>query len=187
MELIDAIYNRRAVRSYTAGRLDQPTILKLIEAAMRAPSAANQQPWAFAVVRDRAELKHISREARNHILERIPDDSPIARFKQYVAAPDFDMLYGAPALIVIYATAAEPGACEDCAIAAENLMLAARAVGLGSCWIGLARPWLGRHESKEALGIEAHYTPVAPIVVGHPTLWPDPPNRNAPEIHWIGD
>lgn len=186
MELIDAIYNRRAVRSYTSERLDQPTILKLIEAAVRAPSAVNQQPWAFAVIRDKDELERISDQARRHILEAVPDDSPMARFKQVVADPAFDVLYGAPALIVIYATTAEPGACEDCAIAAEILMLAARALELGTCWIGLARPWLSQPESKKELGLEPHYTPVAPIIVGHPTAWPDPPGRNEPEIHWIG-
>jgi nitroreductase len=186
MELIDAIYNRRAVRSYTSERLDQPTILKLIEAAIRAPSAVNQQPWAFAVIRDKDELKHISREARRYILEAVPEDSPMARFKEVVADPAFDVLYGAPALIVVYATTTEAGACEDCAIAAENLMLAARAFGLGSCWIGLARPWLGQAESKKELGLEPHYTPVAPIIIGHPIAWPDAPGRTEPEIHWIG-
>jgi nitroreductase len=187
MELIDAIYNRRAVRSYTAERLDQTTILKLIDASIRAPSGVNQQPWAFAVIRDKAKIEFISRQARMHTLEAIPEDSPMARFKQHVADPAFDLLYGAPALIVIYATNAEPGACEDCAIAAENLMLAARALGLGSCWIGLARPWLSLKESKDALGIEPHYVPVAPIIVGHPTSWPEPTARNEPEVHWIGD
>lgn len=186
MELIDAIYNRRAVRSYRSERLDQPTILKLIEAAIRAPSAINQQPWAFAVVRDKDALGRISCAARRHILEQIPEDSPIARFRPVVADPAFDMLYGAPALIVVCATTGEPGACEDCAIAAENLMLAARALGLGSCWIGLARPWLSQLESKKELGLEPHYAPVAPIVVGYPAAWPDPPGRNEPEIHWIG-
>jgi len=186
MEVIDAIYNRRAVRSYAQDHLDQPTILKLIDAAIRAPSAINQQPWAFAVVRERAELGRISREARRHILETIPHDSPMARFKEHVADPAFDMLYGAPAMIVVYATDAESGACEDCALAAENLMLAARALGLGSCWIGLARPWLSQPESKQALGVGTHYTPVAPIIVGRPTAWPDAPGRTEPEIHWIG-
>ena len=186
MELIDAIYNRRAVRSYTGKHIDQPIILKLIDAAVRAPSAVNQQPWAFAVIRETDELSRISREARRHILEAVPADSPMARFKQHVADPGFDLLYGAPVLIVIYATTTESGACEDCALAAENLMLAARALGLGSCWIGLARPWLSQAESKQELGIEPHYTPVAPIVVGYPTTWPDAPGRNEPEIHWIG-
>jgi nitroreductase len=186
MDVLDAIYNRRAVRAYADQHIDQPTVLRLIEAAVQAPSAINQQPWAFVVVRDREQLARISRDARRYLLETIPDHSPMARLKEHVADPSFDILYGAPALIIICATSNEPGATEDCALAAENLMLAARALDLGSCWIGLARPWLNQSSCKRQLGIELHYIPVAPIIVGHPVAWPEKSSRSNPEIHWVG-
>ena len=186
MDTLNAIHMRRAVRAYSDRRLDQPKIQRLIEAAVDAPSAMDRQPWSFMVVRDRERLAWIAREARRHLLETIPDDSPLAPLKAFVADPGMDILYGAPALVVICATLDDPGAAEDCALAAENLMLAARAMELGTCWIGLARSWLNQPECKKALGIEPQYAPVAPIIVGYPAAWPDAPPRREPEIHWIG-
>jgi len=186
MEVFDAIHNRRAVRAYTAQPVDRPTIQRLIQAAAEAPSAVNQQPWSFVVIRGRDALAAIARDARRHLLETIPEDSPMARFKEFVAAPDFDIFYGAPALIVICTTTADAGATEDCALAAENLMLAARALDLGTCWIGLARPWLAHTDCKKRLNVESHYQPVAPIIVGHPVSWPGVTPRREPEIQWIG-
>ena len=175
MQALDAIYNRRAVRAYTPMPVGQPTIQRIIQAAIQAPSAVDGQPWSFAVVRDRERLATIARQARNHLIETIADDSPMAHLKKFVADPGFDMFYGAPVLIVICATSAESGAAEDCALAAENLMLAARALDLGSCWIGLARPWLNQPACKAELGIKPHYAPIAPIIVGHPVAWPEAP------------
>jgi len=65
--------------------------------------------------------------------------------------PNFDIFYGAPALIVISTVTQIPWAIEDSALAAENLMLAARGMGLGTCWIGFAQAWLGTPEGKAAL------------------------------------
>lgn len=76
-------------------------------------------------------------------------------------------------------------AVEDCALAAENLMLAAYAEGLGTCWIGLAQSWLATAEGKAALGLPAACLPVAPIIVGRPKSTPAPVGRNEPQIRWI--
>jgi nitroreductase len=64
MDLMDAIYTRRAVRDYKDTPLDDQTLRKLIDAAVQAPSAINEQPWSFCVVRDKALLAQTSREAR---------------------------------------------------------------------------------------------------------------------------
>ena len=77
--------------------------------------------------------------------------------------PEFNIFYHAPALIVITAAQPTDWAVEDCALAAENLMLAAHAAGLGSCWIGFAQHWLGTPEGKTALGLPPSYSPIAPI------------------------
>jgi nitroreductase len=56
MQLKEAIHGRRAVRDYTDQPADKAAVTTLIEAAIRAPSAINQQPWAFVVVQDKALL-----------------------------------------------------------------------------------------------------------------------------------
>lgn len=91
----------------------------------------------------------------------------------------------APGLVVISATRASRWSDVDCALAAENLMLAAPNVGLGSCWIGFAQDWLRTSEGKAAIGLTDAAQPVAPIVLGHPEIQPSSVGRREPEIIWI--
>ena len=123
--------------------------------------------------------------AKAHLLETLPPDGE-HRLDKMLTDPDFHIFYHAPALILISAVADRPGAIEDCALAAQNLMLAAVAHGLGSCWIGLAQPWLRLPEGKAALGLDDDSLPVAPIIVGHPQTVETPVERKAPQIRWIG-
>ena len=186
MDLKEAIYTRRAVREFTAEPLDEEMLRQLIDAAVQAPSAVNQQPWSFCVVRDKALLARISGEAKAHMLRTSPAALVLSHHFQELRNPDFDIFYHAPALIVISSVAESPWAVENCAVAAENLMLAARAVGLGTCWIGFAQTWLGTPEGKAALNLPAAYVPIAPIIVGHPKSVAPPVPRKEPEIRWIG-
>jgi nitroreductase len=185
MDLREAIYTRRAVREFTDAPVDEKMLRQLINAAVQAPSAVNQQPWSFCVVRDKTTLARISHEAKAHML-RTSQAGLSHHFHEILNDPQFDIFYHAPALIVISSVAESPWAIEDCSLAAENLMLSARAAGLVTCWIGFAQTWLGTPEGKAALNLPANYLPVAPIIVGHPKSPPSPVPRKVPDIHWIG-
>jgi nitroreductase len=63
MKVIDAIYQRRSVRSYSAQKLEPATIRALLKAAVWAPTAIHEEPWAFAIVQDSAYLKRLSDRA----------------------------------------------------------------------------------------------------------------------------
>ena len=56
----DPVLSRRSIRKYTDQPVDDATVERLLRAAMAAPSAGNQQPWQFVVVRDRADLAQIA-------------------------------------------------------------------------------------------------------------------------------
>ena len=109
----------------------------------------------------------------------------LPHFQERLSNPAFNIFYHAPVLVLISSATESPWAVENCSLAAENLMLAARAAGLGTCWIGFAQKWLVTPEGKAALKLLANYTPVAPIIVGHPKAAPPPVPRKAPEIHWL--
>jgi len=185
MDLKEAIYTRRAVREFTTETVDQRTIRQLIDAAMQAPSAVNEQPWSFSVVRNKAVLAQISREAKAYMLRNPPTGMPSYHLRELVSDPHFDILYRAPVLIVISSVTNNQWAIENCSLAAENLMLAACAAGLGTCWIGFAQTWLGTPDGKATIKLPMNYAPVAPIIVGHPKMAPPPVPRKAPEIRWI--
>lgn len=185
MELKEALYTRRAVRNYTSDPVDQKQLLELIDAAIQAPSAVNEQNWIFCVVRNANVLSDISRHAKAYMMASTPPEHMSPHFMKELGDPGFDIFYGAPVLVVIASATNGIWAVENCALAAENLMVAARAAGLGSCWIGFAQSWLGTPEGKARLHLPEQCVPVAPIIVGHPKGQALPVARKTPEIHWI--
>jgi len=186
MDLQQAIRSRRAVREFTTESIDKATLRRLIDAAVQAPSAVDEQSWSFSVIQDKGLLGRISNEARAHILRAPPTGVPSHHFQEILSDPNFDIFYRAPVLIVISSVTQGQWAIENCSLAAENLMLAACAEGLGTCWIGFAQTWLGTPEGKTVLGVAAGALPVAPIIVGHPKSAPPPVPRKEPQIRWIG-
>lgn len=186
MDLNEAIAGRRSVREYLGQPVDEKLIHKLVNAAIRAPSAVNQQPWTFTVVRDQSVLDRISREAKSHMLATMAANEQAEHLRPHLTDPNFHIFYHAPALILISANEQGPWIVEDCALAAENLMLAAYAAGLGSCWIGFAQGFLNTSEGKAVLGLPLAWVPVAPIIVGYPKAAQNLIPRNEPQIRWVG-
>ncbi len=185
MDLSEAIATRRAVRAYRPDAVDDATIRALIDAAIQAPSAMNEQPWTFTVVRSQPLLDRISQEAKAYMLRTTPAGLLSHHFSEILSDETFQIFYHAPALIVISSRSEGPWAAIDCTLAAQNLMLTARARGLGSCWIGFAQSWLGTPAGKEALKLPPSSQPVAPIIVGYPVAFPAAVARKPAEINWI--
>lgn len=184
MELLQAINGRRSVREFTDEHVSDDVLRELIDAAIQAPSAINQQPWCFVVVKDPPLLARISDRAKAHLL-KASLGAPAHPFRDMLNDPKFHIFYHAPALIVIAAAQPTDWAVEDCALAAENLMLAAYGAGLGTCWIGFAQHWLGTADGKAALDLPLSYVPVAPIIVGHPRRQSAPVPHKVPNIRWL--
>jgi nitroreductase len=190
MDIVAAIAGRRSTREYRPEPVDEATIRRLISAATQAPNAVNQQPWTFAVIRDQALLDRLSREAKAYFLANMPvSPMPEVRAEHFRAAlsdPAFQIFYHAPALILIAARAPGPWITEDCALAAENLMLMAHALGLGTCWIGFAQNYLNTAAGRQTLGLPPESVVVAPIILGHPRGREAAAARKDPEIRWVG-
>jgi len=171
MTLMDAINQRRSVRAYSPTPVDRAAIRALLAAAVRAPTAVHEEPWAFAIIQDAKTLKRVSDRAKPLFIEEAHrahldrGGHALDRF----AAPDFNIFYNAGTLIIICGRLTGPFVAADCWLAAENLMLAACAMGLGNCVIGSALPALNAPEVKAEIGIPADYSAVAPIIVGVPS------------------
>jgi nitroreductase len=184
MSDLNVFRSRHSVREYAREALSRSTVETLIEAATLAPSAMNGQPWHFTVIQDRALLQTISDRAKAHLLateQALPGDA-----KRMLEGQTYNVFYNAPVLIVISAPEQSPWAVEDCALAAENLMLAAAAEGLGSCWIGFAQRLLATAVGASLIGLPSGFRCVAPIIVGKPAVTPSPVARRPATIHWIG-
>ena len=62
--VMDVIHQRRSVRAYEARQPSASLVRELLEAAVHAPTAMHREPWGFAVVQDRAQLKRWSDRAK---------------------------------------------------------------------------------------------------------------------------
>jgi nitroreductase len=182
MEVMEAIYRRRSVRGYTEQPVERATVEALIKAAAQAPSAMNEQPWAFAVIQNAKQLARLSERIKAYVLKRLKPESPWVKYGDMISAPDYHIFHRAGTLIIICARPDSHNGEEDCCLAAQNLMLAACDQGLGTCPIGFARPWLNQAGIKRSLGIPAGYVPVFPVVVGYPSGHTPPVERRAPEM-----
>lgn len=184
MSALEAIHARRSVRSYAPEPVDRATVFALLRAAVRAPTAVHQEPWAFAVLQDPGALKRLSDRAKPLFAEeahRAHLDRG-GHLLDVFASPEFNIFYDAGTLIVICAKPMGPFVVADCWLAAENLMLAACAMGLGTCVIGSAVPALNTPEVTAELGIPAGLSAVAPIIVGWPRDETGPTARREPEV-----
>ncbi|OHB70232.1 MAG: NADH dehydrogenase [Planctomycetes bacterium RBG_13_63_9] len=162
MDALEAIRTRRSIRKYRSEAVPDELIRQLLAAAMSAPSARNAQPWQFVVIRDRG------------LLDEIPRISPNAA-----------MAGQAPLAILICGDLGlekSPGYWPvDCAAAAENLLLAAHALGLGAVWTGVY-PRQPRIEGlRRLLGVPEGVVPHSLIVLGYPAEQPPSPDRYLPE------
>jgi nitroreductase len=171
MSLMDAIYNRRAVRSFTPQAIDQVTIRRLLNAAVQAPTAVHEEPWVFAVIQNKKVLKRLSDSAKQLLASGKDEIHPLkgSHVMGRFTDPSFHIFYDADALIVIYGKPLGPFVVADCWLAAENLMLTACSLGLGTCVIGLSVAALNTPEWKKEFGIPAEMTAYAPIIVGIPS------------------
>lgn len=137
MPLGEAIFTLRAIRRLKPDPIPDEDLRAVLEAAIRAPNGGNTQPWRFLVVRDpalRTKLGVLYREAwwakrRDEGImgpEDLPD-TPTRRAAMRLA----DEIGGSPVMVLVCAAARGHAAAESVIPAAQNLLLAARALGIG--------------------------------------------------------
>ena len=149
MDVFEAIHGRRSIRKYTEEPVSDADVKKILQAAMIAPSAGNQQPWQFVVVRDRETL------------EKIKDVNPYAPMADH--APLGILVCGDVSL--------EKHAgfwVQDCSAAVQNLLLAVHGLGLGGVWTGVYPLEDRVNGFRELFGLPDNAIPLAFVVIGHP-------------------
>lgn len=157
MDFWEVLEARRSVRDFETER-DVPSemVTRLLDAAIRAPSAGNCQPWYFFVVRDQAVKNALAQAALNQwFLSHAPVVVVVC------AEPERSALRYGDRGRRLYSL-------QDTAAATENLLLAAVALGLGACWVGA----FDEEEASRALELPPHLRPVAIIPMGYPARRP---------------
>lgn len=185
MQIHEAIYSRRSIRDFTDEPVARSMINKLLDAAVQAPSAMNEQPWTFVVIQNKVLLQSYSDRSKTLCLQTMKRDPKPPELKAKLTDPSFNIFYNSGTLIVIFAKPQGQHPDWDCCFAAQTLMLAALEHGLGTCPIGLAWPLFEQDDVKLKLNVPKSYTAVLPIIVGYPTHPFDPVARTTPEVlYW---
>ena len=188
MDIFEAMHTQRAIRRLRPDPVPEELIRKVLDAAIRAPSGTNQQPWNFIVVRDPAKRKRIGElylEVWSRFRSRVsPDAEPDPKTERIHAAADHlaHHLGEAPIHIIVtfnHQISSAGVAGSSIYPAVQNLMLAARALGLGTV---LTTTHKGREaQVKELLGIPEHIETMALIPLGYPQGRFGPTNRKPAE------
>jgi nitroreductase len=187
VEILTVIRERRSIRNYTNREVPETVLRTIIAAGVQAPTALGLQPWQFVVVRDRDLMRQASDYCKPILAEKIGEESRPGT-DEFLAAlrnPDYSIFYNAPVLVLILGDREVVSSVLDCTLCAENMMLAAWALGLGSCWIGSATLIQQNPNLLAALKVPDDYQVVAPLIFGYPAPLLPKPERREPRITWI--
>lgn len=158
MELFEAIHGRRSIRRFSTGTVDDATVTRILAAAMAAPSAGNEQPWHFIVIRNRATLAALS-----------------------AAHPYAEMVQHAACAVLVCAEMKKVKHHDywpaDCAAATENILLATHASGLGSVWVGVYPREARMQEILRVVALPDDVIPYALLPIGIPGETKGPDDR----------
>lgn len=167
-DIIELIKSRRSIRKYLDKPLSKEIIDKLVEAAGWAPSGMNEQPWGFIIVEDKSLIKELSDRAIPYIKKLIEQNpKKLIRYKRRMAVKNFNIFYNAPCVIMVLGRKDSFSYENDCAMAAQNLMLEARSIGIGSCWIGMMKVLENDEWFRKKFEIPDNYSIVAPLALGY--------------------
>lgn len=147
MKVMEAIAERRSIRSFSSKPVEEDKLLRVLEAGRLAPSARNMQDWKFVVVKDPGLRRRLAEAARN---QEFVGQAPIVIVA--CGTSDYVMTCGQLTYPI------------DVAISADHMALAAVEEGLGTCWIGA----FYEDKVKELLGIPQAIRVVALLPLGYP-------------------
>lgn len=146
---MNSIFTRTSTRQFEAREVDNKYIVKMIRAAMAAPSAVNQQPWEFYITSDKNIIAKLSKVS--------PYAGPVANAPAAIVMCYMTEGLAAPEMVLI-----------DMGIAAENILLEAEELGFGAVMIGIAPVEERMKAVEEILNLPKNLRAFTIIPIGYP-------------------
>jgi len=194
-QLMNLIRSRRSIRQFTERMVSREDLQHLLEAAGWAPSNHNRQPWKFIVLEDPQQIASLADLVRQELtgkMKSLPEAAAAyaSEFKHYatffaqapaliVVSHKLPVSVSAPLLAGLKHPELVSGEPLSAAMAVQNLLLAAQALGLGTCV--LTGPLLVPDALTGALALPAGHELTCLVAVGHPAESPPPPRRKTIE------
>jgi nitroreductase len=168
MTFLELVKSRISVRQYTPQKVEDDKIAYILECARLAPSAANNQPWYFYVIKNDVVRCRLQECYQRQWFADAPvyivacSDTSVSWKRSFDGKDHADI---------------------DVAIAVEHLCLAAAEQGLGTCWICN----FDAQKCSEILNLPEHLHPVAMTPLGYTTqsVSARPNRKNIEEISQV--
>jgi len=203
----ETVLGRRSVRNFRDREVPRNVIERIIDLARYSPTASNEQSVGYIVVTDRELIRKTANKIYSFALRlyektRKGPIGAIARatglsenrylkVMEYIkgqvpAGRDF-ILHNAPALILVHTPKRGSFMCDNCSLAAANIINYAHSLGLGTCIIGFLTIALRFSKSlRSSLGVPAGRRVHACIVLGYPAYThPKTVSRKEPDVKWL--
>ena len=181
LSIFEIFKKRRSVRSYKSTLVPEEHITKIIDAARMAPTAGNQQPWKFMVVRDRNKLDElenacVTRSVDSYKERENPTEEEMNKYGERLGTY-YRKVFSAPVFIVVLVDMQSKWPSynkHDGPLAAGYLMLAARALGYGTVFFTDS---ITDQVTRKVLGIPERYERICITPLGVPEEWPESPSK----------
>lgn len=179
--LFDIMNNRRTVRKYKNTPVPIEHIVKILDAARMCPTAGNQQPWKFLVVRDREKLNLLEKEASVWFIDQYQKNNKVDPEKlneiRSSISKSISNALSAPAYVAVLVdknARYSEYIVHDGALAAGYLMIAARSLGYGT---GYFTSFFPGDKMKAFFDIPDNYQLICFTPIGVPEEWPETPEK----------
>ena len=173
-QVMQVILHRRSIRRFDPRQIDEGALEQILQAGLYAPSAGGRQGPLFVVSQDREVNLRLGRIKRANSRPRMAAAGSYVSREQPSIADDpaiTDAFYGAPTVVTLFGPKNFLFAPEDCAAAAENMLLAADSLGVGGCYIGQGWTAFAGDAGQQVLqkwAIRPDYYAVMQLLLGYP-------------------
>jgi nitroreductase len=190
-ELLELMRARRSVRHFLDRPVSREAIEKLVEAARWAPSNHNRQGWKFLVFEDRDEIRELARQVGERLEVKLSAASPLLPQHAQETIEHATLFGESPCVVLVMhkrptaisgkvtAGLANPdlvsGEPLSAAMAVQNLLLAASALGLGACV--MTAPLLAGEVFEAIPDMPTGFVPTCLVAVGFPAESPPAPRK----------
>lgn len=178
-DLLEVIHARRSIRRYESRAVPRQLVERMLGAAIRAPSAHNRQPWRFVVIESDAMKERLAAAMGERLRNDLAADGLPPELIERDAGRSYRRISDAPVLILLCMTMADMDsypderrsrnealmAAQSVAMAGQNLLLAAHALGLGACW--LCGPLFCPATVRRTLALPDDWQPQGLVTVGY--------------------
>jgi nitroreductase len=187
---LEFVKSRRSIRKYTDRKISRVQIERIIEAACWAPSNHNRQGWKFIVFDTPHEIQKLAERVRRFIKKSLVktdrllvskadeliyhsgafDQAPVVILVMHKKSPAMGK-----SMLKVATSELASGEAISAAMACQNLLLAANAMGLGACI--MTAPLLAGSVWNSLEDLPVGYEPTCLVTIGHPSEIPPAPRR----------